>query len=286
MMAIDSKQMRRGFTLIELLVVIAIIAILAAILFPVFARAREKARAASCQSNLKQIGLGMLQYSQDWDEAYVASYYGSQGNNKNTDGVTNYKWMDAVYPYIKSEQVFNCPSAYRNGNNGAIPYQYNDSGPTGNAYGSYAINIVYRPDLTQPKFLCPASYTGNNGAGAINVKTSAIQNPSSTMWVSEGYGAGTPTGNWPSAFSLNGVVCNNGIASAANVGIGVYPPTGSRTLTFGNNYTALITFRHTDRVNVLWADGHVKAMLPDTLKETGTSTCGTNVSLKWFVGDV
>jgi prepilin-type processing-associated H-X9-DG protein len=57
-------------------------------------------------------------------------------------------------------------------------------------------------------------------------------------------------------------------------------------MTFGNNYTALVTFRHTGRVNVLWADGHVKAMLPDTLKETGTSTCGSNVSLKWFVGDV
>ncbi|HAZ64135.1 MAG TPA: hypothetical protein DCZ72_11075, partial [Armatimonadetes bacterium] len=61
---------RRGFTLIELLVVIAIIAILAAILFPVFAKAREKARAASCQSNLKQLGLSVMQYTQDWDEMY------------------------------------------------------------------------------------------------------------------------------------------------------------------------------------------------------------------------
>ena len=114
----------RGFTLIELLVVIAIIAILAAILFPVFARARENARASACQSNLKQIGLGMLQYSQDYDENYVAPFYGSnQGNNTATDGVNSWKWMDAIYPYVKNEQIFNCPSGYRNGNNGVVPYQ-------------------------------------------------------------------------------------------------------------------------------------------------------------------
>lgn len=282
------RNEKRGFTLIELLVVIAIIAILAAILFPVFARAREKARAAACQSNLKQIGLGMLQYSQDYDESYVASYYGgTAGNNTNTDGVNTWKWMDAIYPYIKSEQVFNCPSAFRNGSaTGNIPYTYNTSGPSGAAYGSYAINVIYRPDLTQPKFICPASYSGGGANPPINVKLSAIANPSSTIWVSEGNGAGAPTGNWPSAFSLSGVLCNNGIAAATNVAIGTYAATGQPDLTFNSTYTAVIVFRHTERVNVLWADGHVKAMLPDTLKETGTSTCGANVSLKWFVGDV
>ena len=70
-----SKQYRRGFTLIELLVVIAIIAILAAILFPVFARARENARRSSCLSNMKQIGLGMMQYSQDNDERYPPNWH-------------------------------------------------------------------------------------------------------------------------------------------------------------------------------------------------------------------
>ncbi|MFA4044255.1 MAG: hypothetical protein HZRFUVUK_001041, partial [Candidatus Fervidibacterota bacterium] len=70
------RRMHRGFTLIELLVVIAIIAILAAILFPVFARAREKARQASCQSNLKQIGLAIFQYAQDYDERLPLAWYG------------------------------------------------------------------------------------------------------------------------------------------------------------------------------------------------------------------
>jgi prepilin-type N-terminal cleavage/methylation domain-containing protein/prepilin-type processing-associated H-X9-DG protein len=97
---------RRGFTLIELLVVIAIIAILAAILFPVFARAREKARQASCASNLKQIGLGWVMYAQDYDEKTAP-----QGLTD--DPVLQYRgwWEDRLQPYIKNEQVMVCPSA-------------------------------------------------------------------------------------------------------------------------------------------------------------------------------
>ena len=86
---------KTGFTLIELLVVIAIIAILAAILFPVFARARENARRSSCMSNMKQIGLGVMQYLQDYDERYMPEHD---------------EWVDAVQPYIKSTQIFRCPS--------------------------------------------------------------------------------------------------------------------------------------------------------------------------------
>ena len=93
-----AKAKRSGFTLIELLVVIAILAILAAILFPAFARARENARRTSCLSNVKQMGLGLMQYTQDYDE--TLPYYINVG-----------VWQDTLQPYIKSRQVFICPSS-------------------------------------------------------------------------------------------------------------------------------------------------------------------------------
>jgi prepilin-type N-terminal cleavage/methylation domain-containing protein len=136
---------RKGFTLIELLVVIAIIAILAAILFPVFARARENARRASCQSNLKQIGLGILQYAQDYDEKFpspavcgpITLETGQNSGNSAcaTPAPGNYYhlWMHIIHPYVKSVQVFNCPSqsdtayvgTYTGNYTGNVDYGYN-----------------------------------------------------------------------------------------------------------------------------------------------------------------
>lgn len=126
---------RRGFTLIELLIVIAIIAILAAILFPVFARARENARRTSCASNLKQIGLAMLQYTQDYDERFPLPAY--------TDPVTatSFRWRHAVYPYTKSAQLFRCPSnkyATLDGAAGSAPQ----------IPRNYAINVNFQPSAT------------------------------------------------------------------------------------------------------------------------------------------
>lgn len=120
----SNGRVTRAFTLIELLVVIAIIAILAAILFPVFARARENARRASCQSNLKQIGLGLLQYTQDYDERFPRLY------DSGVSPTPNEGWAYYIQPYMKSTQVFQCPSEPLKGL----------TDPTGLQYNDYAIN--------------------------------------------------------------------------------------------------------------------------------------------------
>ncbi len=101
----------RGFTLIELLVVIAIIAILAAILFPVFARAREKARQASCLSNCKQMGLAVMMYAQDYDETLPMASNTGGPFTYNGYNHTAMLWYMAIEPYHKNIQLFNCPSS-------------------------------------------------------------------------------------------------------------------------------------------------------------------------------
>ena len=134
--------MRRGFTLIELLVVIAIIAILAAILFPVFAKAREKARQASCLSNVKQIGLAHLQYGQDYDENYaMARRWNTPREDPLVNGA-NLWWDQAIAPYCKNTQMFRCPSANALWLAYGMPEWYNG----GNA--SYSLGTVKAPAET------------------------------------------------------------------------------------------------------------------------------------------
>ena len=142
--------MRKGFTLIELLVVIAIIAILAAILFPVFARAREKARQASCQSNLKQIGLAAEMYKSDYDQRYVrgsTQVAGVPGN-----GVW---WMITLQPYMKNMGIVTCPSYPIAGWCGMGSCEANAGQQYWRWVGGYGINRGYN-NVTAQSYTTPA----------------------------------------------------------------------------------------------------------------------------------
>jgi prepilin-type N-terminal cleavage/methylation domain-containing protein len=132
---------RPAFTLIELLVVIAIIAILAAILFPVFAKAREKARQTSCLSNEKQIGLALIQYTQDYDEKFPCGYVtGTPQPNPSTGGFgangAGMGWAGEVSPYVKSTGVFKCPDDPTSAVQGTTPQAY----PVSYALSEFAAN--------------------------------------------------------------------------------------------------------------------------------------------------
>jgi prepilin-type N-terminal cleavage/methylation domain-containing protein/prepilin-type processing-associated H-X9-DG protein len=155
------KKQRTGFTLIELLVVIAIIAIIAAILFPVFAQAREKARAATCLSNMKQLGSAVQMYMQDYDGAYPQAWFNPG----------QYGWDVMLWPYIKSYQVYECPS------NRVTPryWKGNKDRGLGPIPGSYAMNddVTWRPE----------GVVGRSDRAGIT--EAAVQSPADTILMSE-----------------------------------------------------------------------------------------------------
>ena len=169
---------RRGFTLIELLVVIAIIAILAAILFPVFAKAREKARQASCLSNLKQLSLGVLMYSGDYDELLPLS-----GDYDWSSNVPQTAYYGNIYtkldPYIKSDGIWKCPSEGRS----AALVSWVSIGGTG-----YPEDILIPNHYCMNAVVCPPAYVGSGGS------TLAEWWASLQSWPGEGqYYLGCPT---------------------------------------------------------------------------------------------
>ncbi len=218
-----------GFTLIELLVVIAIIAILAAILFPVFARARENARRSSCQSNLKQMGIAFLQYNQDYDEK-MPFYY-------NRAGIW---WMDAVQPYVKSYQVWKCPSD----SSPAVP----TASTTASSYGANACGY------TEMNTGNNGPMSNDNGALDITVSISSIEAPSSTLLAMDTSGS--------SGYRIRTSRCTPGAIG------GIITTASPRYMGVAS---ANIPDRHLETTNTLYTDGHVKSVRLDRLAERDTS---------------
>jgi len=217
----DSKSTFKGFTLIELLVVVAIIAVLAAILFPVFARARENARKSSCLSNLKQISLGWMMYTQDYDEvAPLAVFYSDGGNFEHAwDFTLDFSSGDYDHPvitpglldpYIKSGQLSACPSFH------------------GPAWGRPASGYAYNT-----QYIGGEGIWGSTGLYHHSASLAQIEEPVNTVIFADAGYQFSPTDDVSGNNYLRGPSAGNQASTAA--------------------------FRHNGTANVAYADGHVKS---------------------------
>ena len=241
---------RRGFTLIELLVVIAIIAILAAILFPVFAQAREAARKASCQSNLKQLGTAESMYSQDYDETYSGSFE-RRGDQK------RWSYAELLQPYVKNAQIFHCPSAsgYMKNNDVTDP---NVNPLTWQLGGlSYGYNSL----------ISPTNIGGNNGDDAANVRLATVTAPADTIMMLDG-GATSNGWGYYNVWRSEETDVRGSFYGATWNGVNPAPNTGAPDK------------RHGDGFNTLFYDGHVKT-LKTTLRQTAQYPGGSPIM--WYV---
>lgn len=257
-----SPTMKRshGFTLIELLVVIAIIAILAAILFPVFARAREKARQTQCASNEKQLGIAILQYIQDYDEtlphASIGTYFPGAAHTQAT-------WRTFIYPYVKSTQVYYCPSWVQENHGGSLrgPTDLNwqpnlngtvvdgdGGGPVNAATAAYWCSTGMTNDSTSWKAPTWGPFSNEGLPATIVAK---MEEPANEILLTEATGPGNiadPNVNY--RFGQNSDPWGGGTVNASIL-------LGDCT----NNCRASI---HSGGSNYLYADGHVKWFRPDS----------------------
>lgn len=261
-----------GFTLIELLVVIAIITLLAAILFPVFARARENSRRASCQSNLKQIGLGIMQYRQDYDEKYFIFLMGATSYGTGTDDTSfpqsippgGTGWVDVVQPYTKSQQLFQCPSErHRAGTD-----------PTSYGYSDYAYNASIG-----------FGYDSGSGTWSYSkLNESSIDFPAQSIMVTDSYRQ-EDMGYGNAVRTTSAMAWSVGCAGWLNVECNTNGGGSTGRYQFGNrevtNGVADATglkgpFRHLEGANYLFCDGHVKWY-------PGDSTTGVSKKVRnWY----
>lgn len=236
----ERSNRSKGFTLIELLVVVAIIAVLASILFPVFARARENARRASCMSNLKQIGLGVMMYVQDYDERYPLCY-----DNAPNAG----DWKDFTEPYVKSTQVFVCPSSFWNGSYSRGNYSANRAMLTdGDRSSEETLSIAVMPSAAGTYMIFDGSGMRLKSYDTYSPRVDKVQ-----------------------------YLPGSGPGSASDISPGSY--------TFSSTYASLEddfkSGRHFGGVNMLFADGHVKWLQSQAVVAEARK-CGSGSCFPWF----
>jgi prepilin-type N-terminal cleavage/methylation domain-containing protein/prepilin-type processing-associated H-X9-DG protein len=188
------SESENGFTLIEILVVIAIIAVLAAILFPVFATVREKARQVACASNEKQLGLGLLQYAQDYDE-YLPC--GSTGVGLSGDG-RGIGWAGQMYPYLKSSQVYVCPDDSLPVNfSWVIPFSYMENENIirqiswGNAWNSYSMNGLSQFTAPSSTVMLAEAHGGMLNPALVNSSSVDVYSSMANGWDQPSWNQGT-----------------------------------------------------------------------------------------------
>ncbi len=251
----NTRRGLRGFTLIELLVVIAIIAILAAILFPVFAQAREKARQSSCSSNLKQLGLAVVQYVNDYDETYPTAVDTSLEWNYYVNGSPGAdNWILKVLPYVKTTAIFMCPDDTAGGNTG---WQGIATSYAANALIGYPAPNYTAANVGVFSWGGSSSWLGNN-----NILLRNVSRPSTTIMLYESHGDDMNKAGINPVWSAYGPAA--AMSGQSWLGNGTTPPgtCTTCTATFPNSYNGGVSTKHQGLASFLYADGHVKLLQP------------------------